>query len=140
VYGPGKGKYWTLIEKANKQVDYAGLKEGMTLTIPPLPDQPAGPVTAVAPSVPAGGGEKVYVVQANDGWWSIARKEYGDGKYWEELRKANPQIQGKLKPGQKIKIPPLGKTGSASPATTPSTPVKPTRATPPPNNDRPIFD
>jgi nucleoid-associated protein YgaU len=145
VYGPGKGKYWTLIEKANKQVDYGGLKEGMTLTIPPIPEQPAGPVAAAAtpPAAAAtgGGGEKVYVVQAGDGWWSIARKEYGDGKYWEELRKANPQIQGNLKAGQKIKIPPLGPSGSASPTTMPSTAPKPTRSAPPPaNNDRPIFD
>ncbi len=151
VYGSGKGKYWPLIEKANRQVSYTGLKEGMTLVVPPLPDQPVGPGTAVTPSATVkpsasaiGAGEKVYTVQPNDGWWSIARKEYGDGKYWEQLRKANPQIEGALKVGQKIRIPPLGNLSSTSPTTAPAAPARSAKPTsqpaPSPTYDRPIFD
>jgi nucleoid-associated protein YgaU len=142
VYGSGKGKYWPLIEKANRQISYTGLKEGMTLVIPPLPDQPAGPATVVTPSTPtAGAGEKVYTVQPNDGWWKIALKEYGDGKYWEQLRKANPQIEGALKVGQKIRIPPLDKLSSTSPATVPAAPARPaSQPAPAPTYDRPMFD
>jgi nucleoid-associated protein YgaU len=140
VYGSGKGKYWPLIEKANRQVSYTGLKEGMTLVIPPLPDQPAGPSTVVTPSTPTAG-EKIYTVQPNDGWWKIALKEYGDGKYWEQLRKANPQVEGALKVGQKIRIPPLSSLGSTTPPTTPASPARPaSQPAASPSYDRPIFD
>jgi nucleoid-associated protein YgaU len=144
VYGPGKGKHWTLIAKANPQVESTRLKEGMRLTIPPLPGEPTVAAPRVTPLTTAG--EKVYVVQPDDGWWAISRKAYGDGKYWRELSQANPQVQGMLKAGQKVRIPPLEEIHPLSPsaAPAPAAPVAPaTPAAPaerPPGDDRPIFD
>ena len=137
VYGPGKGRYWTLIDRANKDVGRTGLKEGMTLIIPPL-EEPGASTPAAAPGASAG--EKTYVVQANDGWWLISRKEYGDGRYWEEIRKANPQVGDVLKAGQKIKIPPLDQVRAARGESGTTTPPPTTKPAPAPASDRPVFD
>lgn len=134
VYGPGKGKYWTLIAKANPQVESTRLKEGMRLTIPPLGGEPTAP-SPVAMPLPSTE-ERVYTVQPDDGWWIISRKVYGDGRYWRELRQANPHVEGTLKAGQKIRIPPLDSLRStplSAPAPAPASP-------PPPSDDRPMFD
>lgn len=134
AYGPGKGKYWTLIAKANPQVESTRLKEGMRLTIPPLPGEPTGPVPIVTP-LPSTE-ERVYTVQPDDGWWIISRKVYGDGRYWRELRQANPHVEGALKVGQKIRVPPLD-----SIRTTPvSAPAPAPAPAPLPSDDRPMFD
>ncbi|MHC4561781.1 MAG: LysM peptidoglycan-binding domain-containing protein [Planctomycetota bacterium] len=59
---------------------------------------PVGPVTM-----------KIYeVVEGDAGFWGIAAKEYGHGKYGTLIAKANPGVDSTtLRPGQKIKIPPL---------------------------------
>jgi len=141
VYGPGKGKHWTLIANANPQVESTRLKEGMTLTIPPLPGQPIAAAPIVTPLPTAG--EKTYIVQADDGWWVISRKVYGDGKYWRELRQANPEVQGMLKVGQKVRVPPLTEIRPVAPSST-AAPVGTAATTAPserlPSDDRPLFD
>ena len=45
-----------------------------------------------------------HVVQANDSYWSIAQKYYGNGNYHKLIEVANSGVA--LKPGQTIKIPP----------------------------------
>ncbi|MFA6134745.1 MAG: LysM domain-containing protein [Phycisphaerae bacterium] len=158
VYGPGKGRYWTLIEKANPQVDTFHLSEGMTLVIPPVADKSAkGGEKVVAAGVqvpelssvasPSDTSEHVYTVQAGDSWWSIATKEYKDGKYATNLRKANPHVEV-LRTGQKIKLPAINGVKAAGTAATVTAPsavkpaAKPAVARPaaPVNTDRPVFD
>ena len=138
VYGKGKGKYWTVIEKANPNVDSNRLGAGTVLKIPPLPGMAAAPspagVTPTAPAPPAG--ERVYIVQGNDSWWEISKKHYGDGKYYEALQKANPQVTGMLQPGQKIVIPALGSLPKAGGAVSAPT----TRPAAPAESDRPVFE
>ncbi|MCE5277760.1 MAG: LysM peptidoglycan-binding domain-containing protein [Planctomycetaceae bacterium] len=52
---------------------------------------------------------RTYVVAAGDnGFWSVAKKMYGDGKHMDVVAKANPQVDPEtLRPGQKLTIPPL---------------------------------
>lgn len=141
VYGPGKGRYWSLIAKANPQADATSLKEGITLTIPPLPGQQPTTALPTAPTSLVSAGEQVYTVQPGDGWWVISRKAYGDGKYWQELRRANPHVESALQVGQKIKIPRLDAvTAPTVPTVSPAAtgPAAPTSRTAP--DDRPMFD
>ena len=74
----------------------------------PATDQSDGPGVQVTN---AGSGASVYVAQKDDlGFWSIAQKVYGDGKHWRLIADANPGVDvEKLRPGQKLKIPPLPK-------------------------------
>ncbi|MCE5326145.1 MAG: LysM peptidoglycan-binding domain-containing protein [Planctomycetaceae bacterium] len=65
---------------------------------------------AVADASAAGStAPRTYVVASGDnGFWSVAKKMYGDGKYMDVIAKANPQIDPEsLRPGQKLTIPPL---------------------------------
>jgi nucleoid-associated protein YgaU len=141
----GQGKYWTLISKANPNVDSNNLAVGQKLVIPPLPTVPAAQrPTASAAAAAASPGEKVHVVQQGDSWWSIAVKEYGDGRLWYEIKKANPHVEGSsLQVGMKLKIPPISKTTKPSPpATAPAERAKPQPAAPAeePGDVRPVFD
>ena len=159
VYGPGKGRYWTLIEKANPQVDTFHLSEGITLVIPPVADKPAtkGGEKVVAAGVqvpelssvasPSDTSEHVYTVQAGDSWWSIATKEYKDGKYAANLRKANPHVEV-LRTGQKIKLPAINgvkaagtaASATATPVVKPAVKAAVAKPAAPVNTDRPVFD
>ena len=140
----GQGKYWTLISKANPNVDSNNLTVGQKLVIPPAPTaslaQRGGAAAAPAAQTTAGAGGKVHVVQQGDSWWSIAVKEYGDGRYWNEIRKANPHVEGSsLQIGTKLNIPPVDK--SAKPATAPAERPKPKPAAAEESGDvRPVFD
>jgi len=64
-----------------------------------------------APPALASGGMETYIVKEGDqGFWAIAEKHYGDGKYYTLIAKANPDAQSNaLRPGQVLKIPPLPK-------------------------------
>jgi len=56
---------------------------------------------------------KTYTVVAGDkgGFWTIASKVYGDGRYWYHIAKANRRLDSRtLRPGQVLIIPPLPKT------------------------------
>jgi nucleoid-associated protein YgaU len=105
----GHGKYWTRIQRANPGVDAYNLRAGQQLIIPPLSQSSAAaPAPTVSATTPPGA-RKVYTVQAGDaGFWGVAKKVYGDGKYHEVIASANPDADSaKLKPGQKLIIPPL---------------------------------
>jgi len=58
-----------------------------------------------------GNAGRFYVVHKDDlGFWTIAEKVYGDGKYWRLIADANPDVDvEKLRPGQELKIPRLPK-------------------------------
>ena len=101
----GDGKYWPLIQEANPDANPSRLQVGQVLVIPPLPSRTP---SAVVPTVATGGG-KIYTVKAGDaGFWGIAKSQYGDGKYWPLIEKANPKVDpSRLRVGQKLIIPKL---------------------------------
>lgn len=107
----GDGKYWYLIAKANPDAESSNLRKGQRLVIPP---KPAAQIRRVGPagglSVDPVTGNKIYVVQDGDaGFWGIAQKKeiYGNGKYWQLIAKANPNVDSiNLRAGQKLVIPP----------------------------------
>jgi nucleoid-associated protein YgaU len=78
---------------------------------PGTPEGPAAPVIRETPgrpgATPAAGAESTYEVKKGDsGFWAIAEKVYGDGKYWTLIAQANPGVEsGSLAPGKKLKIP-----------------------------------
>jgi len=76
-----------------------------TPVAPAIP-APAAPPPAIAAAPPA---PKMYMVQEGDmGFWPIAAKVYGDGKYMYLIAKANAGVNSTaLKAGQKLVIPPL---------------------------------
>ncbi len=121
----GHSKYYYLIEKANQGIDSRRLRPGQKINIPPMPRQtPAGSVGRVT----AVSDRNVYIVQADDkkGFWAIAEKRYGHGKYWYLISKANPGVRSeKLRAGQKIIVPPmpsgLGSTASSTAGRSPGT-------------------
>lgn len=100
----GAGKYWYLIERANRDVRTDRLQAGMTLIIPPLPSN-----QVAAEGRPAGsraGGAMEYIVQKGDTCWILARRFLGDGAEYPRIVEANPGINPeKLAIGQKITIP-----------------------------------
>ena len=108
----GHGKYWTHIRRANPGVDSNTLAPGKRLVIPPLPTKPTRRGAAVkdSPIRPAPGIQQIYTVQPGDnGFWGVAKKVYGDGRYYELIAEANPKADTlKLRAGQKLIIPPLG--------------------------------
>jgi nucleoid-associated protein YgaU len=122
----GDGKHVSLIAAANPQASSDRLRPGQTLTIPPLPAGSQAP--AIDKTKTAAGdlakGDNVYVVQKGDGFWAIAEKVYGHGKYWPAIRQANPGVrEDRLQPGQKLVIPALSSTTKQPPAE--SAPVSP---------------
>jgi len=137
----GQGRHWPLIARANPSVDSSALQPGQKLLIPPLPGgkKPVKqPANKTAPKVAATGGN--YTVQAGDdrGFWGIAEKVYGDGKYVYLLVEANPQVDpSKLQVGQKLVVPPLKqaeRAGSRLPSLQRAKDVSAER------DGRPIFD
>ena len=123
----GNGKYWTLIAKANPDADSNRLKPGDVLIMPDrATDSTTSPdSTGPAATITPGPGQKVHTVTKadNTGFWGIAKKYYGNGKYYTLIAKANPKVKsGSLKAGQQLIIPEL--TDEARRTTT-STPAKP---------------
>jgi nucleoid-associated protein YgaU len=120
----GKGHLYTLIKKANPNVDPRLLAPGMKLLIPPAPapkrEAPVADTGAAGvirdTSTAVGAGEEIYTVKRGDaGFWGISEKVYGAGKYYALIRDANPNLNpNALKPGTKIIIPPLDKRKKAS--------------------------
>ncbi len=54
---------------------------------------------------------RTYTVKPGDaGFWGIAEKVYGEGRYWQLIARANPNTDSNaLRVGQKLSIPPLRK-------------------------------
>ena len=119
----GNGKYWTLIAKANPSINSTNLKPGNRLVIPAKPVAGSRPAAGAVAIVPGSLGQ-AYVVQKSDvaGFWGIAKKVYGDGRYWQVIAKANPSANSSaLKVGQKLRVPKLTNAirhATVSPAST----------------------
>jgi nucleoid-associated protein YgaU len=80
--------------------------------IAPTPIATVGPAPAVPPAPKA---PQTYTVAAGDmGFWAIAAKVYGDGKYMYLIAEGNPGVNSSaLKVGQVLKIPPLPLSAAA---------------------------
>ncbi len=68
------------------------------------------PVVAVTPPSGADQAREYTVAEGDAGYWAIAEKMYGPGKgsQWVHIAKANPQVASTaLRPGMKLKVPPL---------------------------------
>lgn len=126
VYGPGKGKYWTLIQRANPTADTNALREGQMLKIPSLPSIATRRPSAATRRADYGrvisntDGKRTYVVAEGEaGLWGVSEKVYGKGIYWEHIQRANPKARpSALRPGMKLIIPPLPKTAPQRDSTT----------------------
>jgi nucleoid-associated protein YgaU len=130
----GDGKYYYLIAKANPNVSSNSLRPGQKLVIPAKPLARTEPTSPDNGSTTHGGveitpsGQQMYVVQKGDsGFWAIAQKKYGDGKYYYLIAKANPNVNSNsLKPGDKLVLPDKSAVtapGTGDGTTTPSTPA-----------------
>lgn len=142
----GQGKYFYLLRQANPGVNSTTLRPGRALIIPPKPTptakagllRPRRQPTGAAVPRTAGTGGKTYVVQPGDaGFWGIAEKVYGQGKYFYLLKQANPGAKStSLRAGQTLIVPPLGAE--------PRTAARKTAPKPGPTanagDDRPYFD
>ena len=55
------------------------------------------------------------VKEADQGFWTVSQKVYGNGKHWALIAKANPEADsGKLRVGQILKVPALPVTSGSS--------------------------
>ena len=98
-------------------MDSSALQPGQKLLIPPLPKgkTPRRPTpTESTPEVAAAG--DTYTIEAGDdrGFWGVAEKAYGDGKYMYLITAANQGVDpDKLQVGQKLVLPPLAEARKA---------------------------
>lgn len=115
----GDANLYTLIQKANPQVDSSRMKVGQKLWIP---DQEAAKQPAEQPAqqrAPGAGGDSggagasadaaSYTVQPGDTLELIASRRLGRRALWEEIYKLNRDLIGadpaRLKVGMKLKLP-----------------------------------
>ncbi len=131
----GNGKYWSLLAKANPDVNSSALKPGQRLVVPEKPDAATPSTPAATAPVPTAAEGGTYTVTSGDttGFWGIAKKVYGNGMYWPVIAKANPAVNSTgLKVGQKLTVPKLTaemrREARTAPAAGRSTPAP---ATPP---------
>ncbi|MFB3890703.1 MAG: LysM peptidoglycan-binding domain-containing protein [Phycisphaerae bacterium] len=123
----GNGSLWPTVAKANPGVTNDSLKPGMKLVIPPKP-------TPLSTTRPGGTGPIAavdYTVVAGDTLHSIARKHYGDDKYWTTIMAANGLTSDTLQAGTTLHLPAI--EGARAPTTRPvrggtSPTAAPTRA------------
>jgi nucleoid-associated protein YgaU len=141
VYGRGKGYQYVLIQKANPKIDPRKLRAGMKLIIPPLPaakQVPSEPEAVGRSQALGGATRRIYTVKRNDTIWGIAQIMYGNGKYAKLIIDANPKIDpSRLKPGQKLTLPPSPRPGTTPARRRPGRPVR--SAGPPPAPGEPDF-
>ena len=73
--------------------------------VTPVSYEPVVAEPAVS-TTPATASNKKYTVQKGDTLWSIAQKNYGDGKQYKKIVSANPSIKGeRVLAGQTITLP-----------------------------------
>ncbi|MCY2927663.1 MAG: LysM peptidoglycan-binding domain-containing protein [Planctomycetota bacterium] len=133
----GESKYWSLISKANGDLDARKLKVGAVLTIPPKPAPaastgtgPTGPAGLTGVTPPTSGDTSKYTVKEGDNGEKISKSVYGSTKYWSLIEDANKGLNARrLKVGQVLTIPPKPAgatgptTGTSARATTGEAPV-----------------
>jgi len=95
-------------------------------------ETPAGPApksTAAGKSTTSGPKGRTHVVAPGDSAFKIARQYLGDGKYWKQIKEANPKAfanDAELKVGTEIVIP---EVRQAAPKAAPA-PVTPAKSSP----------
>ena len=104
----GRGDYWFLIDQANPSIRPGSvIRPGQKLIIPPLPNKAIKPAGSSASSTGLSTGRGAYLVKSGDSFWTIAKANYGHGKYEYLIAEANPSVDSrKLMPGQKLTLPP----------------------------------
>ena len=106
----GTGARYRLIEEANPGLDARNLSIGQRLVIPASGRSSAG--ASMATGVAS---ERVYVVQANDSYYTIAKAHLGDGNRWREIQGPNADILPEdLRVGDKLRLPAPGAVATAS--------------------------
>jgi len=113
----GDAKYYTVIAKANPNVDSSRLRIGQKLKVPPLPKE-TGPTAGLDTGTTTdAAGRAVYIVKSGDSFWSIAEKHYGNGKYSYLIKDANPKVDSaSMKVGQPLVLPPKPATAASGPS------------------------
>jgi collagen type I/II/III/V/XI/XXIV/XXVII alpha len=115
----GSENAWRAIAKANPTVDPTAMKIGTKLKIPARESgstassggSSGSTTTTASRSAPATGGASgdMHTVASGDTLASIARRYYGNSKYWQRIYDANRNLIGSdpaaLKIGQKLSLP-----------------------------------
>jgi nucleoid-associated protein YgaU len=114
----GAGSKWPLIAKANPSVNPDTMRIGTKLKIPAAGSAALSESTVATRAASGGatksssgasanaGGSGSHVVAKGETLSSIARRYYGDSKYWKSLQTANPKIKAdSLAVGTKLVIP-----------------------------------
>jgi len=124
---------WQAADQQRPQPVEAAVARSFPASEQQAPPQPARTTTAPAfaaplaqPSPPPGPPPVIpgqpYVVVADDCWWSIAERAYGDGRYYRSLfawnRTINPGIS--LAAGTTLEIPPTARLELAWPRLMPA--------------------
>jgi nucleoid-associated protein YgaU len=96
-------------------------------------ETPASPATKTATAVkptPSAAKGRTHVVAPGDSAFKLARQYLGDGKYWKQIKEANPKAfanDAELKVGTEIVIPEVRPAAPKSVPATPATKASPTR-------------
>ena len=96
-----------------------GWAESLPPEVEPISSEPVTPTGTE--------GWREYVVEKGDaGFWTVSVKMYGTGEHYRRIAEANPGLDStRLRPGQRLRIPPLPTTG-AERVSTPRASVPPT--------------
>lgn len=115
--GTEVGKLRLAVRNTARQVLTVDLPEGAVLThcfrdgVPLLPaatpDRPERVLVPLTRSLQVERAEQEHVVAAGDMLSAIAQRYYGDGSRWRAIAAANPEAEGGLHPGQRLRIPPI---------------------------------
>ncbi|MEE9211980.1 MAG: LysM peptidoglycan-binding domain-containing protein [Phycisphaeraceae bacterium] len=102
----GSERWWVDIAQVNPTVDPTRLKVGQMIKLPDRRDLDA----ADEPALPAPSATVTYTIRSRDTLSSIAGHYYNDPSLWRVIYNANRRTIGpdpdRLKPGDKIKVPP----------------------------------
>ena len=115
----GAGSKWQVIAKANPSVNPDTMRIGTKLRIPAAgasatnestvasrSSSSGGTTTTTASKATSSGSGGTHVVAKGETLSSIARRYYGDSKYWKSILKANPKVKAEtLAVGTKLSIP-----------------------------------
>lgn len=128
------GISWKAIQEANPNVNPTRLRIGQKIVIPAPGTGATGASAAAAPSQPAAGGERIYVVKSGDTLTKIAKTH---GTTVKALRAANKLKTDRIRVGDKLVIP--GGTAAPEPAPAPAPTLPPPPAAPAPSPAPPVY-